>query len=378
MKRQVIGLCVAAVLLTGFKPNSSEKDYAAFRPHMRAIYASLMTVFPLALSKSTFMDKNNAKLIEEKLAHIAEHASMINEIASKDEKGHAYMSYQLERNAQQALLKFKAGYLDQANFFVEELYDTCLGCHTSRSSVSDSEFTLDFTKDVNMEALGTFGKAKFLSLSRQFEKALDEYEQIFSKSGLSLEELLHFDPFVDYLVLAVRVKGEPDRVIKTFQSLVKKNLPVMIKRDLEVWLDALVKIKGKGPQQSDLEYARNLIENAKSSMEYPRDRGGLVYYIFASKYLKDHLKAAHLSAEDRAETYYQLGICELGIGRPILAAESGMYLQEAIRLAPKSAFAKKAFGLYEESVMFGYTGSSGTNLPAHEKAKLEELRKLVL
>ncbi len=377
MKQRVLVLGLSALVLCGFKINSGEKNYAEFRPHMRAVYTSLMTIFPLALTQSSFANKDNAKTIQDNLNLIAEHAKLINQIAGKDEKGHAFLSTQLERNARQAALKFRDGYQDQAHFFVEELYDTCLSCHTSRTSSADSQFTMDFTKDVNMEALGTFGKAKFLSLSRQFEKALDEYERIFASNELSLEELLHFDPFVDYLVLAVRVKSEPDRVIKTFAEISKKPLPGMIKRDLEVWIAALKKIKGVKKNQTSLQYARTLLKDAKAVMEYPRDRGGIVYYIFASKYLKESLEQGKLNPKDRAETYYELGICELGIGEPFLATESGMYLEEAIRLAPKASFARKAFGLYEENLLYGYTGSSGTSLPADERAKLDELRKMV-
>jgi len=377
MKKSVVILGLCALILSGYKIKSGEKDYAEFRPHMRAVYASLMTIFPLTLNKSSFMSKDNTKTIQDNLNLIAEHSTMINQLASKDEKGHAYMSFQLERNARQAARKYREGYGDQAHFFVEEVFDTCLSCHTSRSSASDSEFTMDFAKNVNMDALGTFGKAKFLSLSRQFDQAMDEYERIFTNESMSSEELLHFDPLVDYLVLAVRVKNENDRVIKTFSTLMKKPMPQMIKHDLEVWVEALNKVKKRNKKQSDLEYAKILIKEGKTVNEYPRDRSGLVYYIYASKYLKDHLKKDKVSTQDKAETYFQLGLCELAIGEPLLAAESGMYLEEAIRLAPKSSFARQAFGLYEEFLMYGYTGSSGTKLPAEEKAKLAELKKMV-
>jgi tetratricopeptide (TPR) repeat protein len=371
MRSGLVLLSVSALLLSGFRIKSGEKDYEDFKPHMRAVYSSLLTIFPLTLNTKSFTSKDNNKAIQANLNLIAQHAKEINTLAARDEKGHAYLSLQLERNARQAALKYKDGLHDQAHFFVEELYDTCLSCHTSRSSSGDSAFTMDLSKNVDMEAMGTFGKAKFLALSRQFDRALDEYERILKSRELSLEELLHFDPLADYLVLSIRVQGNADRPLKTFNELLKRPLPRPVKNDLEAWQKSLKHVKSRPKNMNDLEFARTLIKDVN------RDRTGLVNYIFASKYLKDHLKKVSISANDKAETYYQLGICELNIGESLMSGESGMYLEESIRLAPKSPFAKRAYELYEESVTLGYTGSSGINLPADEKARLDELKKLV-
>ncbi|MFY7930940.1 MAG: hypothetical protein ACOVS5_18885 [Oligoflexus sp.] len=376
MKHALIlgSLCL---LLGAFKLQDGGKTYEQLKPHMRVVYQSLVNIFPYSFNKGTLLDRDNTKIISENLQLIAEHSAHIQQLVSSDEKGHAFLSYQLERNAQQALIKYKAGLGDQAQFYIEELYDTCLSCHTSRTSGSDSVFAMDFAKDFKADALGTFGKARFLSLSRQFEKALDEYERIFNSESLSLEELLHYDPFVDYLVLAIRVKEDRARVIKTFSTLKQKPMPLMVKNDLEAWVQALTKIAQRPAQKNDLVYARSLLEDARSGKDFPRDRGGLVYYITASKLLRDHLNKPKIPAQDKAETYFQLGIAELGIGAPYLTIESGLYFEESIKLAPKAAFAKKAFALYEENLLYGYSGSSGVNLPEDERTKLEKLRKLV-
>ncbi len=376
MKRALV-ICAMGLSLLAFKPKTGDKSYEDLRPHMRAVYQSLMNIFPFAVSREAFVDKKNEKLIEDNLKLIAEHAKLIDAVVAKDEKGHAFLSQQLLRNASLASLRYKSGHPEQAQFYVEEMYDTCLSCHTSRGSSSDSAFTMDFPKDVKPEALGTLGKARFLALSRQFEKAMDEYERLFASGELSLEDLLHYDPFVDYMLLALRVKDDRPRLIKTFSTLKLENYPVMIRHDLSAWVEALKKIKPKPAKLSELDYAKQLIHSAQSVAEYPRDRSGLVYYIYGSRALRDYLKNTELAKPLKAEAYYQLGVCELGIGVPYLPTESGLYFEESIRLAPHSNFSKKAFALYEEGLLFGYSGSSGLHLPDDEKQKLEELRKLV-
>ncbi len=378
MKRApVFGLLCLCVFLGAFRPRNGEKTYEEFKPHMRAIYQSLMNIYPYTLSQKAFNQKEQAKLIEENLQILADHAGYIERLAHEDESGHSHLSHQLSRNAQQAVLKFKSGLGHQAQFYIQEVYDTCLTCHTSRTSQDDSEFTVDFGKDVNWDAMGGFGRARFLSLSRQFEKAMDEYEKIFLSQQMSLEELLQYDPFVDYMILGLRVKEEKGRVAKTFESLMAKPLPAMVKSDLDAWVKSLKKVPAKSAKQSELAYAKELIKASQSLSEYPQDRKGLVYSILASKELLGYLKQKKIPEAKRAETYYELGLSEMRIGSPQIAGESGYYFEEAIRLAPKAAFSKKAFALYEEGLLFGYSGSGGVNLPASEKQRLEDLRTLV-
>jgi hypothetical protein len=367
-------LCLS---LLAFKPKSGDKSYEDLRPHMRAVYQSLMNIFPFAVSRDALLDKKNEKLIQDNLKLIADHSQRIDAVVSKDEKGHAFFSQQLQRNAALASKRFAGGHPEQAQFYIEEMYDTCLSCHTSRGATADSAFTMDFPKDIKPESLGPLGKARFLALSRQFEKAMEEYERLFSSGELSLEDLLHYDPFVDYMLLSLRVKDDRARVLKTFSQLKLEAYPVMIRHDIEAWTEALKKLKPKAPKQSELDYAKQLIKIAQSVSEYPRDRSGLVYFIYASRTLRAYLEKSDITKPVRAESYYELGVCELGIGVPYLPTESGMYFEESIRLAPKARFAKKAFALYEEGLLFGYSGSSGIHLPEEEKAKLDELRKLV-
>lgn len=377
MKRAAAALGLTYFAISGFSPRTSEKTYEEFKPHMRAVYQSLMNVFPYAFNKNSFAHKDQAKLIGENLELLAVHAVHIERLAKTHETGHSHMSFQLARTAQQATLKFKAGAPEQAQFYLEEAFNTCLSCHTSRTSANDSEFTLEFGKDVNWELMGGFGKARFLAFSRQFEKSLDEYERIFTSQQMSLEELLQDDPFVEYLILALRVKDEKSRVIKTFSTLHSQSMPAMIKRDIGAWLEAVKKIQPRRKGQDELSYARQLIAEGRKAMEFPQDRRSLVHSILASKELLAYLNQSKIKEAQQAEAYYELGLCELVIGSVQMAGDSGFYFEEAIRLSPKAEFAKKAFALYEEGVLFGYSGSGGIKLPAEEKTKLDALRALV-
>ena len=54
-----------------------------------------------------------------------------------------------------------------------------------------------------------------------------------------------------------------------------------------------------------------------------------------------------------------------------------MYLETAIRLAPREPSALDAYLVLEEATVASYTGSQGEQLPASIAEHLEELRALV-
>ncbi len=52
------------------------------------------------------------------------------------------------------------------------------------------------------------------------------------------------------------------------------------------------------------------------------------------------------------------------------------YFEQAIRLAPRSDVARKAFAQYEDLIRFGYSGSGGTKVPEDEKQRMNVLKKI--
>jgi hypothetical protein len=100
-------------------------------------------------------------------------------------------------------------------------------------------------------------------------------------------------------------------------------------------------------------------------------------YTAASSVLHRFVAAHPQDGRELAEAYYWLGVIESRVGRTFWLSQTEYFLEAAIRLAPSSPFAHKAYDLLEEFVVSGYTGSSGVNVPADEKARLQELRELI-
>lgn len=362
-----------SLLIQGFGP----KDHAnskKLKGQMHGLFSNLTVVMPIYLNPIEFFDESNRKNVSKQLADIHSRTVAINSLLTKSDEEHQVLSSSLEHSAKMALESYNKGIKGQANYFMGEMLDTCMSCHTSRLSKGDSPF--DLTKNVDMESLDGFSRAKILTISRRFDKAMAEYEDLLLKSDLTISDIIHFDPFLNYLVLGVRVRPQMDRVITTLQKVAARPIPQSVKQDVKTWLASMKDIqKKKWGVGNSLSQARALMKKGKELMDYPRDQSGAIYYLEASRKLKDFISQEKLKNKDKALAYLLMGKSEMVLGRPFLGVEARRYFETAINMAPKTKMAQEAFKMYEEHIVFGYTGSSGLHLPEPEAEKLENLRK---
>lgn len=349
--------------------------YAEFRPPMQSLYGSLVQLIAVLLQDDKVTGKERSQM-EEHFKNLAIQSATIKALAMKSDKGHQTLAEELARDTQAAYTHFKSGHDSQARFFLSDVVNTCFSCHTSRNGSEDSQFSVNFNKDVKWDSFQPLAKARFLALSRQFDAASDAYEKLFFKGGLSTDNLVNEDPFLEYMIIGLRVKAESPRILKTLEQMDKKDYPEILKKDIQGWVRVLKDLPRFKSSGSALRDAKEHIRLAKMEMEYPSDRAAIIRYILASTLLQDFIKAKGISSADKAEAYYELGLCELTIGSNLFSDESLAYFEETVRLLPGSSLAKKAFAQFEDILRNGYTGSAGTQLPEEEKRRIETLKKM--
>ena len=238
-------------------------------------------------------------------------------------------------------------------------------------------------------------RAQLQMATRQFDAALQTYEELFKSSGSRTSEIVMMDGFVDYLKLCIRVKQDVARPIPVLEGMLKRpDLPKFASLQLSQWIASLRQLSKRHDKAgSELPSARKLISDAQRASEFPMDRGRLVDFIYASRLLNSYIQkkdpgAAALEKRfspatvqsprpDLAEAYYLLGVTESMIGRSYWLSQTEFYLETAVRSAPHSKYADKAFAFLEEQVLVEFSGSSGTNVPEDMQKTLDDLRKLM-
>lgn len=77
------------------------------------------------------------------------------------------------------------------------------------------------------------------------------------------------------------------------------------------------------------------------------------------------------------EILYWLSLAEHRMSQSYFFSLGDLYLKDCIRKYPTSPYAKKCYQEYADSIEAGYTGSSGTDIPAEEKRELIKLKSLL-
>jgi hypothetical protein len=345
-------------------------------PHMQLAYQALMKVLGYTSRSNEHVKLSDLTDTEDQLRQLSEQAKIIHQLMVREEKGKEFRAADLEKSTQLAYSRFKSGHQDQVKFHISEAVNDCFECHTSRGSAADSRFTSSFAKDLQALDLDPLTKARFLSLSRQFDASAEAYERILLAKDFDLDGYINFDPLMDYLILTLRVKSDAPRALKTLGQLENRDLPTVIKREISSWAKALRAYNSRALKGNPAQKAEALIRTGRSTMEFPRDRTAVVEFILASKYLRDYLNQERVPPMDKAKAYYDLGACETVVGTSFASDEANVYFAEAIRLAPKTDLAKKAYARYEENIYLSFSGSSGVKIPDDEKDNMIKLKSI--
>jgi tetratricopeptide (TPR) repeat protein len=357
-------------------PDPKSADREATRATMRDIFESIRVLLPLSVRTDAFAAPENRATVERALVALEQNADALAEHARSDDPARRLLGGSLSTDAGQALLLYRSDQFEEAAFQVQQTTENCVACHTKLRGVGDTPVARHFVDKSALRGLPLAERARLEVATRQFDEAVGSYEKLLASPKIHAGDLL--GPLSDYLTLMVRVENDYARARKTLDRFAKRpDLWRHLRSDVEQWSRALRELEPYRDLPPDLASARGLIDRARQLQVVPADRGGWIHYLVASSLLQRYLALPPPTTRDTAETYYLLGLCETHIGDRQWISQADLYLESAIRLAPKEPFAAEAYVLLEEDTLVGYTGSSGANLPDSVAKHLEELRVLV-
>lgn len=368
----------AAVSLAPVTFAGPQHGTAATKKVMRSMAEDFKVLLPLVLNRPAFFHRGNDALIGKHLASLATKTGQIaGPTKSLSDVGFVATAEEFHHTMAKADRFYKNGQKRQARFLMESSLEYCVTCHTQRHGESGNAFAKAIGISEPDAKLGRLGKPKYFTMTRQFDRAAKAYEELLASNANAVDRMT-LAPYAEYLVLRLRV-DENIPAAEAFLAKMEKSSPNgTVRKDIADWRKSLADL-GSWKDRSSFQAAEKMIKKAQSQKVYPMDASSLVYYISASKILReliDHsgpAKTRKALARD-AKRYHLLGLCENNINKFNLSAVH--YFQKAIELAPHSAIAQKAYGEYEDIVVFAFTGSSGTHIPKEQKGRMDKLKKL--
>jgi len=354
----------------GDEPNSDTKAV------MAEIVEALRVVLPLSLDGARFGDPANRARVDSALESLARNARDLELHSANGELGFAHLSGSLARDSIDIRKRFAEGRVDEAQFLLQHLTETCVACHSRLPDDRKHPLGERLTEESVIAALPREERVQFEVATRQFDRALATYESLFADPSVSIAELDLSGDLENYLELCLRVRGNPDHAISSLERLAaRKDLPKRLKPNIKIWIEALQSLEA-APDRSAIEQAREFV---KPVLEDSRESGStaLIRLVAASGLLHRYVASTMDLPERVGEAYYLLGVVESRIGRSFWASQAEFFLETAIRMGPREHYADAAFSLLEEFLISGYTGSADTQIPPDVVGRLQELDDLM-
>jgi len=257
------------------------------------------------------------------------------------------------------------------------LTSLCISCHSQLSSKgSQNAFGQGIGKSGRSDFTSDYDYGNYLYLIRHF----DESEKYLTMSIEKSIEDSKFNNLYSALrrIISMHTKITFDyKKAEDFINLYKDNkkMPTLGKELLASWGKSLLEWKNFNPSKMDS--VDKFIKTHLSPLEQMKEQVGkgdnditlLISSGVLSKYLNDHPKS-----KDAPQILYWLSVAEKRLSNTYFFTLSDLYLKDCIKMYNKSPYAKKCYALYEENIEFGYTGSSGTDIPAEERTELARLK----
>ncbi|MEE8314666.1 MAG: cytochrome c [Myxococcota bacterium] len=345
---------------------------------MHRIFDALAYLLPASLDDELFSDPTESAAITSALGVLSESAGGLEAHAGAHDAAFRLLSGSLAADAREIQHRFAQGRYAEAQFFLQQLTENCVACHSRLPTRRDFPFGERLLDRMDLDRIAAVDRGRLLVSVRQFEQALRTWEQLLADPTVSAAEIDLAGVPLDYLTICIRVERDlarPGPVLEKFAQ--RPDMPRYLGHHLALWIESLRELEMQPDRPPTLERAKEL---ADRSREYPAtavSREGLVYDLMASSLLHRYVDAGDQPEEALSEAYYLLGVIQARTGYASWVPETEFYLEAAIRVAPATESAEQAYLLLEEYTVLSYGGSSGTHLPADVVQKLSELRGLL-
>lgn len=349
---------------------------------MKSLAETMDELLPELASK-----KGDAKLIEKGAKSLSELTHDLKE-GSKSGKlmppgdidpSLTFLAEQFSDQARRAYRAIQIGQLDYGKTLLRSATSYCIACHTRHEN--GPEFSA-FPLSDKVKTLGTEERAELYVATRQFDKALVDFNSLIAD-----EELVKKRPFDwertlrNALAIAVRVKKDPKAATKTVNEALKSPfVPEFERAKLVNWQKA-IETWSKEPTiktNTEIGHAAEMKRLYLATLDAQLnaiDHSAEVQFLRLSAAAHDVLRVGR-DPKLIAEALMTAGTAYEVLANPIFWPMHEFYYEACVRQLPHSPLAQKCYSRFERSVYLGYTGTSGTNIPDDIRELLTKLRTL--
>jgi tetratricopeptide (TPR) repeat protein len=334
---------------------------------------------PFLLNGDKFTDSKNEKIINEHLNNLVNLFKTIQKHPKISTTGFSISRDQIETQLKETLDAFNSKHQSFARHKLNSTLGLCISCHTQLPT--GEKLKIFGGIDIEKNIQHVFEKAEFYFITRDFPKAIQNYDLFISQykkndDRLLLESALNHK--LTYFTRIMRTKTE-EAIASFNENLKNKEIPETTRLQITNWIKELKAttaldntgkpITEKQMKQFLKKVTRNNEEGPRVSMFANHEAQDLKISGILYEYLNSNPESSLVP-----EILYNLATIDKRLNFNIFYSLGDLYLKECIEKYPTSRFAKLCYQEYEEEKILSYTGSAGTFLPEDVKKELDELK----
>lgn len=349
---------------------------------MNRAFVALSDLIPFLTHRENFMEKKNEKIIEKRITDLQSAFKLAKHDGLLKEDLFAPSYAVINESIDNSLSAFKKGKKDYAHWRLKEITSHCIDCHTRlppshTSSFQNGELSINEKKFEDRYNLGIAQLIvrRYFDAKTSFTRSIQD--RLISKDFKDI-----ILPFKQLLVIETKVEKKPDSLIETFKQYQKKEeLPEDVRTSLSAWIERLRHWKGKKELKEGLISDKAVEAFIKKELiplkkKNALDEGNEVDLLIASGLFSNYL-FENPDSKMAPEISYWLGWAEKYLKREAFFGPGDLFLKQCVKRYPSHPVARKCLDEYEESIVFEFSGSSGTHIPADIQKELDDLEELI-
>lgn len=390
-KMKALALVFFAINQTSYAQQLTDKERET-KAVMNQVYESFINIVPFVYS-NVELDKKNSEVLLGHLNNISDAFKKAKHVEMLQIPGFKPSLDTINVHLKETIDSLNAKNTIFAKARLQAMTTLCMNCHGQLGDKLAKNAFGDSLYKANRQSFGSdFEFANYLFLVRRYTESQTFYEkalkEALDKSQKGSEGLLLDDKVVNgeifsslrrLLAINVKIAFKPEKAIQILNKYKDhKSMSKLTRKDIDLWVKGLESIKNVKLEKFST--AKAFIDTYLSKFEDDKEKivtgSEDITLLMASGFLSKYMSENNVG-DAASEILYWLSIAERRLSHSYFFSLSDLYLKECIVKAPKNPWAKKCFDEYEDALTFGYTGSSGTEIPKEEKVELERLRSLI-